>query len=200
MIVCFEGIDGCGKSTQIKMLSEVLTKKAIPHQVIKHPGQTEFGRQLRKLILYGIQPESDLAHRLLFWADLAETMKHYETNEFLIFDRHPRYSNYTYGSGMPGFNKAVYFILNNIMMEKYMVPDATFVIDVPVDVAFLRLQKRSKELTAVEKRGAAYFEKVRKAYLELAEIFPEVVVLDGTVNPDALHEKILCMARKRNVL
>lgn len=191
MIVCFEGIDGCGKSTQIKMLSDALTKKNIPHQVIKHPGQTEFGRQLRELILHGVQPTSDTAHRLLFWADLVETLNRYKNGQLLIFDRHPFYSNYAYGSGMPGFNKRLHFSLDALFRENYPSPNVTFVIDVPVNVAFERMQKRGKELTAVEKRGPAYFEKVRYAYLELSEFCPEVEVLDGTQEPLSLHRNIV---------
>ena len=142
VIVCFEGIDGCGKSTQIKMLSDALTKKGIPHQVIKHPGQTEFGKQLRELILRGVQPTSDTAHRLLFWADLAETVNRYKANQLLIFDRHPSYSNYAYGSGMPGFSKKLHVALDVFFGESYPSPDITFVIDVPVNVAFARIRER----------------------------------------------------------
>lgn len=191
MLICFEGIDGCGKSTQIKMLSDAMAKKGIPHQVIKHPGQTEFGKQLRELILHGVQPKSDLAHRLLFWADLADTINQYEENQLLIFDRHPCYSNYAYGLGMPGFNKKLHVSLDVFFRENYPSPNVTFVIDVPVSVAFARVQKRGKELTAVEKRGPAYYEKVRNAYLELAEFCPEVKVFDGTRDPLSLHQNIV---------
>ncbi|MEW6425299.1 MAG: hypothetical protein AB1523_11265 [Bacillota bacterium] len=95
LIICFEGIDGCGKSTQVRLLAEKLRREGHKVEIVKHPGQTEFGQEVRRLILEGVQPRSDLAYRLLFWADLAETAEAYKKNvDFLIFDRHPRFSKF----------------------------------------------------------------------------------------------------------
>ena len=101
MIIWFKGIDGCGKTTQIKMLIERLRQDGYDSEVVKHPGQTKFGQEIRNLILHGTQPKSSIAHRLLFWADFAETTAHYyKDKRMLIFDRHPYFSDYAYGLGL----------------------------------------------------------------------------------------------------
>ena len=191
MIICFEGIDGCGKSTQVRLLTEKLRREGRKVEIVKHPGQTEFGQEVRRLILEGVQPRSDLAHRLLFWADLAETAEAYKKNvDFLIFDRHPQFSNYAYGAGMPGFDAGLHFALVHLL-EKYCPgPQKTFVIDVPVQVAFERIERRGK-LTVIEKRGREYFETVRYAYLNLATMYPDVFVVDGTKDVQEVFQDVL---------
>jgi dTMP kinase len=197
MKVCFEGIDGCGKSTQAKMLMEALERTGLKPYPVKHPGQTEFGRALRELILYGPQPKSDLAHRLLFWADLIETTVQYQEESVIIFDRHPRYSNYAYSAGMPDFNEDMHYALLDTFWEWTLEPDITFVVDVPVKTASARVRQRNKELTAVEKRGELYFERVRSAYQKLGETCSEVVIVDGTRDPLEVYQEILHEVKKK---
>jgi dTMP kinase len=196
MKICFEGIDGCGKSTQVKMLKEALEEMGLKPCLVKHPGQTEFGQALRELILYGPQPGSDLAHRLLFWADMVETTARYQNKQVIIFDRHPKYSNFAYSKGM-GFDKETYFSVLSAILDHVLKPDIAFIIDVPVEVAFVRIHQRGKKLTAVEKRGKTYFECVRAAYQNLERIYPEVIVVDGTRNPQEVHQEILYEVKKK---
>jgi dTMP kinase len=66
LTICFEGIDGCGKSTQAKMLEKALQEMGYYPCLLNHPGQTKFGQEIKNLILNGTQPKADIAHRLLF--------------------------------------------------------------------------------------------------------------------------------------
>ncbi|MGB9886654.1 MAG: dTMP kinase [Moorellales bacterium] len=187
--VCFEGIDGCGKSTQVELLVRRLREEGLEAAVVKHPGFTRFGREVRKLLLSGAQADADLASRLLFWADHIDAVANLPEADVVVFDRHPRYSNYAYGAAM-GTPVPVLVQLDDILSGFGAVPDLTFVIDVPAEVAWRRMEARGG-LTVIERRGLEYFRKVRHAYLELAEHYLEVAVVRGDGAPEAVHQKVL---------
>lgn len=201
-ILCFEGIDGAGKTSQAAMLAENLRSAGCEVMVAKHPGHTEFGTEIRKLILGEAQPVSDLAHRLVFWADAVETVTECEKSgiEVLIFDRHPLFSNLAYGLGLLWHRKAGFeaereylrFCLDMAgVMKKYTrLPEATLIIDVPAEVSWERMAKRG-ELTVIEKRGVDYFRQVRNIYLkEVTALYPSAHVFDGTLPKKQLADEI----------
>jgi dTMP kinase len=67
MFICFEGIDGSGKTTQIKLLQEYLSQLSVEHIVVREPGGTKAGEEIRRILLHSdfrLQPESEL---LLFY-------------------------------------------------------------------------------------------------------------------------------------
>ena len=202
MYVCFEGIDGCGKSTQISLLNEHFERLGYKTVIAKHPGFTPFGSELRNLILHGSQPECDLAHRLLFWADAVETAKYWnevkDDDIILIMDRRVELSNWAYGYALykTGKTDHKYVNLHAKLSELLKIEPGglgfTFILDVPVDIAFQRIKQRGKELTIIEQRGKRYFEIVRSAYRAAhLQLLPRSVWLDGTKPIDQIHNEIL---------
>ena len=130
------------------MLTIVLTYFYYHPSLIKHPGQTKFGQEIRNLILNGTQPKADIAHRLLFWADYAETMKCYENEDLLILDRHPYSSDYAYGYGLSENDKDAIAMLQIFEALKTVIPcsmpDLLFVIDTPPEAAMKRIMSLLK--------------------------------------------------------
>lgn len=144
---------------------------------------------MRKLLLSGIQATVDLAARLLFWADHLDAAASLPEADVIIFDRHPRYSNYAYGVAM-GTPAWVLERLDEALSGFGVVPDVTVVLDVPAETAWERMASRGS-LTVIEKRGLEYFRRVRRGYLELAELYLEVTVVSGEGAPGEVHEKVL---------
>lgn len=194
MRICFEGIDGCGKTTQIRLLEQRLIDEGFSVATMKHPGSTPLGAALREILLAGL-PRADVAARLLFLADAVEAAVTLPEVDVLVFDRHVVYSNVAYGAAMgtpPGLLEGLAATLEPWLA----LSDVTFFIDVPVVEAFRRLEARGS-LTAIERRGLAYFERVRRAYLELALRRLEVVVLDGTRSPEEIHSEVWRVLKER---
>lgn len=187
--VCLEGIDGCGKSTQVSLLVEHFRNEGHDVAVVKHPGFTPFGLEVRKLLLSGVQATADLAARLLFWADHIDAAAGLPEADVIVFDRHPRYSNYAYGVAM-GTPVWVLERLDGVLSGFSVVPDVTVVLDVPPETAWERMASRGN-LTVIEKRGLEYFRRVRQGYLELAELYLEVAVVPGDGTPEEVHEKVV---------
>ena len=69
MFITIEGMDGSGKSTQIKLLQEYLTKKGLDFIITKEPGGTDVGKEIRKLLLEGKKDIDPLSEAMLFFAD-----------------------------------------------------------------------------------------------------------------------------------
>jgi dTMP kinase len=187
--ICFEGIDGCGKSTQVRLLVEHLQSRGLSVAVVKHPGYTAFGAELRKLLLGGVQASVDLASRLVFLADYVETTAALPKADVIIMDRHPRYSNYAYGIAMGTPAEAI-LALDRALEGFIALPDITIVLDVEAETAWERMLARGK-LTVIEERGLEYFRRARFCYLNSVMVFPEVVVVPGDKEPEEIHRLVL---------
>lgn len=198
MVVCFEGIDGAGKSTQAQLLASHLRQAGYKVLVVSHPGFSEFGKRIRELLLGEPQPMMDLTARLLFYADHLEAVAELQRQAFegvVIFDRHPFYSNCAYGAAMGVSVARLVGIEWELRRARAVVqPDLTIVLDVSVKEAMKRLRKRSESLTVIEMRGEQYFEKVRQIYLSFAKK-PEVVVIDAEAGLDEVFSCVLKVFR-----
>lgn len=204
MIICLEGIDGAGKTAQVNMLAENLRNLGYNPVIAKHLGHTEFGMEIRKFILdKEKQPRSDLAHRLLFWADVVETASACKGKDVVIFDRHPMWSNMAYGIGLLkargadlyevwGYEQFCYDMLA-IMARQILLPNITILLDVPAEETWDRMARRG-ELTIIEKRGIDYLRETRKVYLDMARSYfsvkRPVTIVDGTQSKETVAEEI----------
>lgn len=189
--ILFEGIDGCGKDTQLSILKERLARTRRTVATVKHPGYTPFGRQIRNLILGGEQPAADMARRVLFWADFLDTAANLPSVDVVIFNRHPLLSNVAYGvaSGTP---RHLLEELSRTFMPlaPEAKPDLVFVIDIPVDEAYRRIYQRGKPLTKVEENGSEFMEKVRAVYLDIAAQTPNVHLVNGMNDPEDVAAEV----------
>lgn len=192
MFITFEGIDFCGKSTQVELLKKYFEDKGKSVQVIREPGGTEISEKIREILLdkknNKMFMETEL---LLFSASRAQLVREkivpfLEKGEIVISDRfHDSSTAYQgFGRGLP--------IDSVLSVHKLAIgntiPDLTFIIDIPVEVAVKRkAEKTHQELDRIEVSSNDFFEKVRNGYLILAEKEKRFKVIDGTQPIESIH-------------
>ncbi|MEI6107549.1 MAG: dTMP kinase [Opitutae bacterium] len=196
-LITFEGSEGSGKSTQITRLAAHLVRGG--HEVVttREPGGTEIGDQIRNIIVHNSRgdemcPEAEL---LLFTAARAQLVRQViapalTRGAMVLSDRY--LDSTTVYQGMarnlaPGPVGAI-----NGFAVGAVMPDLTIVIDVPTAVSLARIRQRATGLPdRMERESLSFFTKVRDGYLQLAQDCPtRVIVVDGTLTPDAIEAKI----------
>src|ERR1700739_3480969 len=197
--VSFEGIEGCGKTTQIALLSEYLKKRSIPHTITREPGGTAVGEGIRKILLNSetihLTPASEL---LLFYASARQNNQEkikpaLERGEMVICDRyyHASMAYQGYGRGIPHD-----FIqkLTDLVCADFR-PDVTFLLDLEPEVGLARARARNHGRPENEGRFEAedleFYNKVRDGYLELASEDERIQLIYADRPPETVHRPIL---------
>ncbi|OGC04033.1 dTMP kinase [candidate division WOR-1 bacterium RIFOXYA12_FULL_43_27] len=196
MLITFEGGEGSGKSTQIRLLEKYLAGLGKKVLSTAEPGGTELGYQLRKILLTGEKPDP-LAELLLFAADRAEHVAKVikpalEKGRIVLSDRYFD-STVAYQIGGRGLSvKTVEFL--NQLASGGLKPDLTFLLDLPVEEGL----KRALVETKFEREELSFHQRVRKMFLKIAAQDPKrVKVIDSTAPVTEVQEEIqkLCKAK-----
>lgn len=203
-LISFEGSEGSGKSTQIARLVARLQQMGREVVATREPGGTELGERIRDILLHkdegqGMCPESEL---LLFTAARAQLVRTVivpalRRGAVVVSDRYLDSSSVYQGAARnlaPGPVAAVNgFAVGDVM------PHLTVVIDVPTEVSLARVRDRSAgRPDRIEREDAAFFQKVRDAYLQLARDWPQrVLLVDGTQTPDAIDRQVWAAVEPR---
>ncbi len=190
LLITFEGIDGCGKSTLSKMLVQWL--KAQNYSVLHtfEPGGSELGKRLRQLLLQDDFTASgetlgDKAELLMFAADRAQHVLNViapaiESGTFVVCDRYID-STFAYQGGGRKINLKFLAALNDFAVGD-MVPDLTFYLRVPMQLA---LKRRGRQTDRMEREDLKFHEDVAAAYEKLANQYPKRIhAIDGAGNPE----------------
>jgi len=202
-LISFEGSEGSGKSTQIARLADHIQKAGREVVATREPGGTEIGEQIRNIIVHNSRgdemcPETEL---LLFTAARAQVVREViapaiQRGAIVLSDRYLDSSTVYQGIARnlaPGpVSDINRFAVGNVM------PDLTIVLDVPTEVSLARIRQRASDLPdRMERENIEFYTKVREGYLLLARQWPErVVVVDGTLSPDALDQRIWSEVQK----
>lgn len=182
LFVTFEGLEGCGKSTQVKMLFHFLNKKGIPVRVTKEPGGTKIGDEIRKILLDQKNNGMDYkAEMLLFLASRSENVRlniipALEKGETVLsdrfFDSTTAYQGYGRGIDIDTINN-----LNHLVVGK-AVPDLTFILDIEPNIGLKRSTSfsDSREIRFEEEfiskkiiSGKLFLDRVRDGYYQIAK-------------------------------
>jgi dTMP kinase len=194
-LLAFEGIDGCGKSTQARAVADVFGAR-LTHE----PGATALGAALRQLLLTpDASPITRRAEALLMAADRAEHIElivapTLAAGEWVVSDRFSgstlAYQGYGRGLDVGELAGLVAWATGGL------VPDLSILIDVPVEVAQTRLARSAPD--RLERLGPGFAQKVRDGFLALAAGDQEHwVVLDGRVEVAVLTARIVEVVRQR---
>jgi len=181
----FEGIEGCGKTTQIAILSEYLSKRSIPFTVTREPGGTAVGEAIRKILLNSETIHLTAASELLlFYASRSQNIAEkilpsLDRGEVVICDRfyHASMAYQGYGRGIPMdfINK-----LTDLVCGDHR-PEITLLLDIAPEIGLSRARARNEQKASNEGRfeeeDVAFYSKIRKGYLELAKNDPKRVKL-----------------------
>ena len=201
--ITFEGIDGCGKSTQARMLLDVLNKThSIETILVREPGGTTISESIREILLHSNRGElGDRSESLLMTASRAQLTQdviipNLELGKCVIADRYSD-STLAYQGGGRGIDIDWLIDLNNYATFA-LVPDITFLIDIRPEEALRRLDQSTDR---IEGEGIEFQARVRKTYHDLAEKFQDrYVLLDGHSNIDHIQEKLLNEMKRRGII
>ena len=185
--ITLEGADGCGKTTQSRLLQEYLEQQGYEVVWTREPGSIGLGQRIRELLLYYDGEVAPRCEAFLFLADRSQNIEHVvkpavAEGKIVICDRHTD-STIAYQGYGRGENIEELTYLNNLATAG-MKPDLTIVFDVSTEVAQLRV---GDEKDRMEAAGIEFHKKVRFGYLELAKTEPERIKV---VNADNSIEQV----------
>jgi dTMP kinase len=192
LFVTFEGIDGSGKSTQMELCAEAL--EAAGHSVVltRNPGGTEFGQELRQILLHSTKTVYPLSELLLFIADRAQHMDELvfpalQAGKIVLCDRHMD-STLAYQGYGRRLDLNTIRELNHIAVQGRL-PDLTLLFDGDPIILAKRVNHRG-QADRMEQEKSEFHHRVRDGYLALAAEAPErITVLDATQDIDTLHQQ-----------
>lgn len=192
LFITFEGPDGCGKTTQMKLLAEYFEKKGKEVVLTREPGGKGLGEKVREILLNYDSEVSDRCESFLFLADRAQNIDiivnpAVKEGKIVLCDRHidstVAYQGYGRGLNIDRIN-----MLNNLATNGKK-PDLTLVFDVDVETSMKRV---GKEKDRMESAGIDFHNRVRKGYLELAKQEPKrIKVLDATKSIEEIHKDVI---------
>ena len=200
LFITFEGIEGCGKTTQISHLTSYFKKNQRPFLLTREPGGTQVGEKIRQLLLssdtIGIEPMAEL------FLYVAARIQHYRQviaparrdGKVVLCDRFADATTVYQGCGR-GLDLAWIEEIHARALEN-IKPDLTFLLDLPVEVglgrAWKRLEKDQTREDRFEKEALDFHRRIREGYLALARKEPHrILVLDGMKDERTLHREIV---------
>ena len=190
--ITFEGIEGCGKSTQARKLHEFFLGSILTRE----PGGTVAGEKIREILID--EKIAKLEAKTELFLNFAGRLEHVEKlikpaleqNKIVISDRFFD-STYAYQGNAFGLDVKLIDEVRKMTLGDF-APDITFLIDVPVEVAFARIEGRA-ENNRYEKLGQDFHQKTRDGFLHLAKNNPRIRVIDGTQTVEEISRKILTL-------
>ena len=202
--ITFEGCDGCGKSTQLRLLSEYLTENGIPHIFTREPGGGKISEAIREILLSGKNMEmTDACEALLYAAARVQHLSDrvepaLQEGKLVICDRYVD-SSMAYQAYGRGLGAEFIGQINGYALKHY-TPDVTVFIDLTPEAAFLR-KHGADENDRLEQAGMAFHKRVYEGYKTLAKECPErVVSIDGNQTPQKIFEAVVKTLKDRGCL
>jgi dTMP kinase len=199
--ITFEGIDGSGKSTQLRLLNTFLRARGCDALLTREPGGTKLGLRLREALLDATEEVDPLTELLVFAADRAQHVRGVlvpalESGGVVISDR---YADATVAYQGAGRGFAPELIARIVQLATGgLKPDLTLLFDVSIEESITRTTRRSTGENAargardrLDIEHAQFHERVRQAYLEIAQAEPERVKVIDTSGPvEQTHSQV----------
>lgn len=199
--ITFEGIEGCGKTTQVSLLKDFLENRSYRVVITREPGGTKIGDAIRKIVLDSSNADIDIKTELLLYqASRAQLIKDVITPSLeqgcvVLCDRFTD-ATLAYQGYAQGISRDLIKNLNQFTTEN-LIPDFTVLIDCPVEIGIKRAQDRNDRRRQIvsedrfEEKSIAFHQKVRLGYLQIAEQHSaRFHIVDGRNDPSAVHQDI----------
>ena len=210
--ITFEGLDGCGKTTQLEKLAEVLRKDGLDVLTTREPGGTSIGESIRTVLLdsrtAGLDPHTE---RALMFASRAQHLGQVilpalATGQWVLCDRFTD-STEAYQGGGRRLGTVAVLRLHEVLCGG-LWPDLTILMDSEVSASVKRARRRNRQRVSIaqddadenrfEKESKAFFARVHDAYLAIARREPQrVAVVDARRPIGEVHREIAGIVRKR---
>jgi dTMP kinase len=193
MLITFEGVDGSGKTTHFKRLTEFLIERGVKVKTFREPGGTPFGEKIRELLLDTECPITDLSELLLFETARSELITQQikpalEEGYWVLLDRFfdSTMAYQGYGRGIP---IEVVDYLNRLVAQG-IKPDITFYMRIPLETSLERVGKKSKD--RIENAAQSFFEGVMQGFEKIAKKRKQrVITIDGMKPKDQVFDSII---------
>ena len=200
--ITFEGIDGCGKSTQARLLLEYMNNSGVETILVREPGGTNISESIREILLHSSSSQmGDRTESLLMTASRAQLTQevivpNMDKGKFVIADR---YSDSTLAYQGGGRNLDIEWLIElNNYATFTLLPDITFFVDIRPEEALRRLDS---DKDRIEGEGIEFQTRVRKTYQILAEKFNDrYVIIDGYAKKGDIHKKVLNEMKRRKFI
>lgn len=183
-----EGLDGAGKTSNVRNLENYLLGKEMDYFVTFEPGGTKFCNKLRKLLKEQEQPLDPLTESMLFYAARIEHTEkiiapYLDRGYTVISDRY-----YDSSLAYQGANGPDVYAVHKLCEAKMRKPDLVLFYDIPEDVYLARVEERNGivGLDSFESRGLGYFRKVRANFKAIALTRPEYQIINAARPLDAV--------------
>jgi dTMP kinase len=207
--ITFEGLDGCGKSTQLEKLAVALREQGIDLVTTREPGGTEIGERIRSVLLSsrtaGLDSNAEMALMFASRAQLiAEVIEPaLEAGKWVLCDRFTDSTEAYQGGGRQLGGNAV-LQLHEVLCRG-LWPDLTILMDSDVSSSVSRARRRNKtaahDENRFEKESGAFFTRVREAFLNIARRESDrIVLVDARPAMEEVHASIVEVVRQRFVL
>lgn len=196
MFITFEGIDFCGKSTQVELLHKFFVENGKKVIIIREPGGTKISERIREILLDRKNSEMKMETEfLLFSSSRSQLVRQViipslQQDIIVISDRFHDSSTAYQGYGR-GLDVEKIKLINSFAIAD-VLPDITFLIDISVEESLRRKSLKSQiELDRIEISSDNFYQKVRQGYLKIAESDSRFVVIDGSLKIEEIHNIIV---------
>lgn len=199
LFITFEGIDGCGKTTQLNLLLDYFMKIGEKVTQVREPGGTKLSEAIRQILLNSKESINHIAELFLFESARAELTEKViipalNRNEIVLCDRF-----YDSTTAYQGYGRQIEIenikILNKLATSG-LEPDITFYLSIPFEIAKERIN--SKKLDRMESSDIDFFNRVIAGFEEIYEKEKHrVIKIDATYNIETVHQSILTYLHKR---
>ena len=206
--ITFEGLDGCGKSTQLENLARVLRQQGVDVVTTREPGGTIIGERIRAVLLdsrtRGLSAHAEMTLMVASRAQLiAEVIRPaLAAGRWVLCDRFIDSTEAYQGGGRELGSDVV--LRSHEILCRGLWPDLTILMDSDVSASVSRARKRNQAIpfghdeNRFEKESHAFFERVHAAFLEIARREPQrVVLIDARPPIELVHQEILQVVRER---
>ena len=196
--IVLDGPDGCGKTTQAKLLAQWLQEQGVPTELFRDPGGTAIGEKIRQILLNSEHIAMSTATEVLLymaaraqlWAEkIAPALK---DNRCVVLDRWLS-STCAYQGCAGGFGMEKIIKIAADCLERVW-PDLTIILDVDLETGANRLKAQPDRM---EQKGKEYHQRVREGFLELAKSREDFAVVDGSDDIETVHKKVIEIVVKR---
>jgi dTMP kinase len=196
VFITFEGIDGCGKSTQLRLLASELRLRRLEVLTTREPGGTPLGRKLRAALLDVQEQVDPLAELLVFAADRTQHVRKHllpalAGRRVVLSDRYAD-ATVAYQGGGRGFDAALIKQIVDLATGG-LKPDLTLLFDLSVAESAVRTRRRlaQKHTDRLDSENPEFHERVRLAYLEIAKAEPDrVCIIDARHSVQETHAAV----------
>lgn len=195
MFITFEGLDFCGKSTQVNLLEQYLLNKGKQVKIIREPGGTIISEKVRNILLDKKNENMFIETEILLFSASRSQLVREVIKPFLKADYYvisDRFHDST--TAYQGFGRAIpldFVTAINTFAIGDAIPDITFFIDIPLDEAKKRNNLRNSELDRIESSDMKFYEKVRKGYFFLADREKRIIIINGLQTIEQIHKQII---------